>query len=75
MAQHNDFGKAGEEQAQVFLRNNGYKILDCNWQFGKNELDIVAEKDNVLLICKRAEEQRIKQMVADAGAKFSGKFS
>lgn len=36
---------------------------------------IVAEKDNVLLICKRAEEQRIKQMVADAGAKFEGKYN
>lgn len=36
---------------------------------------IVAEKDNVLLICKRAEEQRIKQMVADAGAKFAGKYN
>ena len=36
---------------------------------------IVAEKDNVLLICKRAEEQRIKQMVADAGAKFANKYN
>ncbi|MBO4453472.1 MAG: mannose-1-phosphate guanylyltransferase [Paludibacteraceae bacterium] len=39
------------------------------------EDSIVAEKDGVLLICKKQEEQRIKQFVADAEVKFGGRFS
>ena len=39
------------------------------------EDSIVAEQDGVLLICKKAEEQRIKQFVADAQEKFQGKFN
>jgi mannose-1-phosphate guanylyltransferase len=39
------------------------------------EDSIVAEQGNVLLICKKSEEQRIKQFVADAASKFEGKFA
>ena len=35
---------------------------------------IVAESNGVLLICKKEEEQRIKQFVTDAENKFGGKF-
>ena len=36
---------------------------------------IVAESDGVLLICKQAEEQHIRQMVADAEMKYGGKYN
>ena len=36
---------------------------------------IIAEQQGVLLVCKKAEEQRIKQFVADATSKFDGKFA
>ena len=36
---------------------------------------IVAEADGVLLICKRQDEQFIRQMVADAEMKYDGKFN
>ncbi len=36
---------------------------------------IIAEQQGVLLVCKKAEEQRIKQFVADAASKFEGKFA
>ena len=36
---------------------------------------IIAEQNNVLLVCKKAEEQRIKQFVADAQVKFAGKYN
>ena len=36
---------------------------------------IVAEQNGVLLICKKEEEQRIKQFVTDAQEKFSGKYN
>ncbi|MDE5837545.1 MAG: YraN family protein [Paramuribaculum sp.] len=42
MAEHNDIGAWGEEQARDFLVGKGYAILDTNVRFGKNELDIVA---------------------------------
>jgi mannose-1-phosphate guanylyltransferase len=35
---------------------------------------IVVESDNVLLICKKSEEQRIKQFVADVNMKFGPEF-
>lgn len=36
---------------------------------------IIAEQKGVLLICQKAEEQRIKQFVSDAENKFHGKFN
>lgn len=36
---------------------------------------IVAESDGVLLICKRANEQTIRQMVKDAEERFDGRFN
>lgn len=36
---------------------------------------IVAEENGVLLICKKGEEQRIKQFVADAQEKFEGRYN
>jgi mannose-1-phosphate guanylyltransferase len=35
---------------------------------------IVVESDNVLLICKKTEEQRIKQFVADVNMKYGGTY-
>jgi mannose-1-phosphate guanylyltransferase len=35
----------------------------------------VAESGNVLLICKKEDEQRIKQFVADAQMKYGKEFN
>ncbi|MDR1738805.1 MAG: mannose-1-phosphate guanylyltransferase [Candidatus Symbiothrix sp.] len=35
---------------------------------------IIAESDNVLLICKKSDEQRIKLFVADVGLKYENKY-
>ena len=50
MAEHNELGNLGEEYARAYLRNKGYIILQSNWHFGKLELDIIARKDNWLVI-------------------------
>lgn len=50
MASHNDLGKLGEELAVGFLQKNGYEILETNWTFQKAEIDIIAQKGNVLAI-------------------------
>ncbi|MBQ2590140.1 MAG: mannose-1-phosphate guanylyltransferase, partial [Paludibacteraceae bacterium] len=35
---------------------------------------IVAENDDVLLICRKADEQKIRQFVNDVSVKFNGKY-
>jgi len=50
MAEHNELGDIGEERAQAYLRSKGYYILHTNWQCGKLELDIVAQKDDWLVV-------------------------
>lgn len=50
MAEHNDLGKLGEELAVNFLQRNGYDILETNWTFDKAEIDIIAQKENILAI-------------------------
>ena len=50
MAEHNDQGKFGEEQALLFLKKLGYTILECNWQFKKFEIDILALDAEVLVV-------------------------
>lgn len=50
MAKHNDLGKLGEELAVDFLQQNGYEILETNFTFQKAEIDIIAQKENILAI-------------------------
>ena len=50
MAQHNELGKEGEKLAVEFLQKDGYEILETNWTFQKAEVDIIAQKENILAI-------------------------
>jgi len=50
MAEHNDLGEQGEELAAQHLIKNGYSILDRNWRFGKEEIDIIAKKGVELVV-------------------------
>lgn len=50
MAEHNDFGKEAENQAVFFLEQKGYNIIARNFRYLKAELDIIAEKDNTLVV-------------------------
>ncbi|AWM13767.1 YraN family protein [Flavobacterium sp. NRK F10] len=49
MAEHNELGKLGEELAVAFLEEQGYAVLETNWIFDKAEIDIIAQKDSVLV--------------------------
>ena len=49
MAKHNETGIKGEQIAQKFLQKKGYNILHANWCFGKKEVDLIAEKNNLLV--------------------------
>jgi putative endonuclease len=50
MATHNDFGKKAEDLAVEYLQKNGYKILVRNFRFQKAEIDIISEKDNLIIV-------------------------
>ncbi|WP_288447542.1 YraN family protein [uncultured Chryseobacterium sp.] len=50
MAHHNDFGKIAEDMAADYLKKNGYKILVRNFRFQKAEIDIITEKDNLIIV-------------------------
>ncbi|MEY8869476.1 YraN family protein [Meridianimaribacter flavus] len=50
MAQHNELGKKGEQLAVDFLLQNHYEIVERNYRFDKAEVDIIAQKGDILAI-------------------------
>lgn len=50
MAEHNTLGQAGEDAAVAYLEKHEYVIRHRNWRRGHLELDIVAAKDNELIV-------------------------
>lgn len=50
MAEQHDLGREGEERAREYLRSSGYEILDCNWRFGSEEIDIIARENDTLVV-------------------------
>lgn len=49
MAEHNELGNLGEEMAAEHLVKLGFQIRERNWFFQKAEIDIVAEKNGLLV--------------------------
>jgi len=45
-----ELGMEGEREAVKFLKKEGYKILETNWHFHRYEIDIIAQKGEVLAI-------------------------
>ena len=50
MAEHNEFGKEGEEEAAAYPIDKGYSIRHRNGHCGKKELVIVAEYRTELMV-------------------------
>lgn len=50
MAEHNDFGKLGEEIAANYLIEKGYEILERNWHNVHKEIDIIAKDGKFLVV-------------------------
>jgi putative endonuclease len=42
-------GHLYEKQAEKYLTDNGYLVLEKNWQAGHKEIDLIAEKDNTIV--------------------------
>ena len=47
-----ELGKMGEDLAVELLIEKGYEILERNWRFRHNEVDIIARKDGLLVIAE-----------------------
>jgi putative endonuclease len=45
-----NYGAAGEALAVNHLLKKGYTILERNWRFRKYEIDIIAQKDDIIVI-------------------------
>ena len=50
MAYHNELGKLGEQLAVDYLSRNGFAILERNFIFNKAELDIIAQKEEKIIV-------------------------
>lgn len=42
-------GNAGEELARNYLLEQGYTILENNWQYGHLEVDIIAQENDTIV--------------------------
>ena len=42
MAEHNELGKWGEDEAASFLEDEGYTVIGRDWKIGRRDLDIIA---------------------------------
>ncbi len=49
MAEHNDVGRLGEEAAARYLVLHGYHIKERDWHIGHKDIDIIAEKQGILV--------------------------
>lgn len=50
MASQHELGREGENFACEYLKENGYKVLERNWRYGNDEIDIIALIENTLVI-------------------------
>ncbi len=50
MSKHNEIGVKGEQIAAEFLQKKGYIIVHRNWRTGRREVDIIAAKEDMLVM-------------------------
>jgi putative endonuclease len=45
-----ELGSLGEQMACDYIRKKDFQIIERNYRFKKNEIDIIAQKDNQLIV-------------------------
>ena len=53
MAEHNDLGQWGEDEAALYYEDKGYEILERDWKVGKRDIDLIAlteDKDTLVFV-------------------------
>jgi putative endonuclease len=48
LSKHHITGKKGEALAITYLQQQGFNVLHQNWRYSRYEVDIIAQKDDVL---------------------------
>ena len=62
MAEHNDLGKWGEEQATLYLKRKGWFIRHRDWHDVHRDLDIVAiDQDSSILLVVEVKTRSSEQ--------------
>jgi putative endonuclease len=61
------FGRAGESEAERYLRSKGYRIVERNVRSPSGELDLVAEAGDVLVFV----EVKARRSSAHGGAAYA----
>lgn len=64
-------GNWGEDKAAQYLKRRGYKIVDRNCRYRQGEIDIVAEKKNIIVFVevklrKNASYAEAREFVTEA---------
>ena len=49
MAESHNLGQKGEDLAAEHMKNAGFRILCRNWKWGKHEIDIIADKKEMII--------------------------
>ena len=49
MAEHNELGKKGEEEAVRLLKSKGHRIIERNWTLFGYEIDIISEHEEFIV--------------------------
>lgn len=67
MAEHNDFGKWGEDYAAGYLQKKGYILLERDWTYGrsKRDIDIICKTPDMTTVVFVEVKSRGKDDVAD----------
>lgn len=49
MSKNKELGEEGEQIAADYLNKNGWNILELNYRYGHSEIDLIAEKDGLMV--------------------------
>lgn len=69
MAEHNDLGKWGEDEAALYYEDRGYEILERDWKVGKRDIDLIAlteDKDTLVFVEVKTRQNKDLQEPEEA---------
>jgi putative endonuclease len=67
MAESHLLGQKGEDLAADHLKKSGFRILFRNWKWGKHEIDIIADNNDLIVFVEvktRAEDFQMHPVTA-----------
>ena len=59
MSKHNETGVKGEQIAEKYLLDRGHTLLYRNWSHGKKEVDLITQKDDLLIFTEVKTRSRM----------------